>query len=152
LQVIRIDHRVPQNAMLRVPVLVWTGARPHRSNLKFSGTHGVNDEEFFTCPVSDRACSHEKQQETTIATNFGREGQTRSQVFTVWIGKIHFQGGKILVFIMFKQHFWGTKKFCRSTKVIWGALPPNVPRGYGPGGCHIVERAGLQPNVCFAET
>jgi len=59
-------------------------------------------------------------------------GQASSQV-SIFGGAQHiFEGARFLVYYMFKTNFSGRNKIWGGTKEIWGALPPNAPRGYGP--------------------
>jgi len=48
-------------------------------------------------------------------------------------GAQYILGGQDFCFYyMLKTNFSGRNKIWGATKEIWGALPPNAPRGYGP--------------------
>jgi len=57
------------------------------------------------------------------------------------------EGHDFCFYYIFKTKFSGNKKIWGDTKEIWGALPPNAPRGYGhasvgQGGKQKVEGNG----------
>jgi len=58
--------------------------------------------------------------------------QARSQVLRFGGAKYILWGHDFCFYYIFKTYFSGNKSIWEGRKEIWGALPSNAPRDYGP--------------------